>query len=160
MNIVLGTTPVGLTVFGGCVTEMSPEDLPEGASPFNMDCDYVPGSVFTRGGRQSVYTFNGLFVDDLAGFAISVPGPLAPNETAWATPLNATLNLPGAYASVSLNVPPSGGGSAPNFDKATNNAGSSATVTNSITPTIPGEAAFLFASAVVPGPGGGVLNPG
>src|SRR5882672_5566159 len=126
MNNVAGTVPVPLSVFGGAVTEMSPEDLPEGASPFNMDVDYVPGSVFTRGGRQSVYSFSGLFVDDLAGFAVSVPGSLSPNETAWATPLNATLNLPGAYASLFLNVPPSGGGSAPNFDKATNNAGSSA----------------------------------
>src|SRR5882762_5685129 len=125
MNNVAGAIPVPLSVFGGAVTEMSPEDLPEGASPFSQDVDFIPGSVFTRGGRQSVYSFSGLFVDDLAGFAISVPGPLAPNETAWAAPLNATLNLPGTYALISLNVPPPGGGSTPTLDKAVNNAGSS-----------------------------------
>src|SRR5258706_2633546 len=100
MNNVAGTVPVPLNVFGGSVTEMSPEDLPEGASPFNQDCDYVPGGVFTRAGRQSVYTFNGLFVDDLAGFAASFPGPLSPNEAPWPIPVNRSLNIPGVYASV------------------------------------------------------------
>src|SRR5580704_18355530 len=49
---------VPLTVMGGAVTEMAPEDLPEGASPLNQDCDFVPGAVFTRGGTLNQATLS------------------------------------------------------------------------------------------------------
>ncbi len=165
MNNVAGTVPVPLSVFGGAVTEMSPEDLPEGASPFNQDCDYVPGGVFSRAGRQSVYTFGGLFVDDLAGFAASVPGPRAPNEAPWISPLNSTLNIPGTYASITLNAPV-GGSAGGTLDSVVTNSGNSASATASGTPTRAGEVAFLIEADTgktpgAPVPGGWTLldNP-
>lgn len=44
-----------LSSFGGLVTEASPSDLPEGASPLNWDVDFLVGSVLTRPGLSSVY---------------------------------------------------------------------------------------------------------
>src|SRR6267378_4379499 len=143
MNNVAGTVPVPLTVMGGAVTEMSPEDLPEGASPFSQDVDFVPGSVFTRGGRQSVYSFGGLFADDLAGFAVSVPGPLAPNEAPWISPLNATLNIPGSYAAVTVNAVAGGPGGG-TIDNVLTSAGSGLVASISGTPTRVGESAVLI----------------
>lgn len=139
MNTV-GTSPVPLTVFGGAVPEMAPEDLPEGASPFNQDCDYVPGAVFQRGGRQSVYGFTGLFVEDLAGFAITIPGLSAPNEAMWANPNNASKNIPGTYAVVPLNagaVPPSGPGTLIQFID--NNTAATSENLGTLTPTAAGQ---------------------
>src|SRR6266404_4563734 len=107
--------PVPLTVFSGAVTEMAPEDLPEGASPLNQDVDFLPGSVFSRAGRQSVYSFSGLAIENLAGFAQSLPGAFAPAEVAWAAPTNVTVNIPGTYAEAILNS--SGSGSAPGLDQ-------------------------------------------
>ena len=49
---------VPLTVFGGQVSEMVGEDLPEGASPGAIECDFVPGAVFTRGGTQNQATLS------------------------------------------------------------------------------------------------------
>src|SRR6266852_5847790 len=95
---------IPLTVFGGAVTEMAPSDLPEGASPFNQDCDFLPGSVFSRGGRQNIIGFSNSFAEDLAGVAITVPGTHAPNEQPWAAPSNVTVNIPGTYAAAILNA--------------------------------------------------------
>jgi hypothetical protein len=146
MNNVTGTNPVGLTVYGGCVSEMADADLPEGASPLNQDCDFVPGAVFTRGGRQSVYSFNGLFAEDLAGFAVTIPGLHAPNESAWNSPNNATLNIPGTYANVTLNVAGGSFGAAGTWDYTSLNDGGTAVLqaTASATPTLPNEIALLL----------------
>lgn len=104
MNNAAGeVAKIPLTVFGGAVTEMAPSDLPEGASPYNQDCDFLPGSVFTRGGRSNVISYANLFVENLTGVAVSLAGTLAPNESPWLTPNNARLNVPGTYASTSLN---------------------------------------------------------
>ena len=46
-----------MDTLAGLVTFAAPQDLPEGASPRNYDVDYIVGSVFTRPGLQSVYTF-------------------------------------------------------------------------------------------------------
>ena len=135
MNNAIGTTPIPLSVFGGSVPEMSPEDLPEGASPFNQDCDFVPGAVFTRGGRQSVYSFSGLFAEDLAGFAATLPGPFAPNEAPWITPLNATLNIPGTYGFVTLHQSASGIVDAFDQEVSTIPVANSVNVSLSLTPT-------------------------
>jgi len=51
----LGTA--SLDTMSGLVTFASPRDLPEGASPRNWDVDYAVGSVFTRPGLASVYSF-------------------------------------------------------------------------------------------------------
>jgi hypothetical protein len=167
MNNTTGTVPVPLTVFGGAVTEMAPEDLPEGASPFNQDVDYVPGATFTRGGRQSVYTFAGLFAEDLAGFAVSIPGLSAPNEAPWGAPLNATLNTPGIYSGVTLNAPagsPFGGFT---IDQSISNSGSGTSTLATGTPARSGEVALYvgcnggFVSdlgPIVPGAGWSLLD--
>lgn len=143
MNTTAGTIPVALSVMGGCVSEMDAADLPEGASPFTQDTDFVPGAVFTRGGRQSVYAFGGLFAEDLAGFAASIAGPLTPNETAWISPLNATLNIPGTYAIATLNAS-AGGGPGNTFDKTVTAVGVSVTPSVSGTPARAGENAILI----------------
>lgn len=51
----LGTA--ALDTMAGLITFASAQDLPEGASPRNWDVDYIVGSVFTRAGLQSVYTY-------------------------------------------------------------------------------------------------------
>ena len=50
-----GTAEAALSVFGGLVSEMSPADLPEGASPANNDCVFAPGSVASRSGLSRVF---------------------------------------------------------------------------------------------------------
>ncbi len=48
---------VALDSFLGLVTNFAQESLPMGASPLNWDVDYIAGSVFTRAGLISEYTF-------------------------------------------------------------------------------------------------------
>lgn len=50
-----GATEVPLSTFGGLVTEVSATDLPEGVSPDNAECAFVPGSVFSRAGFRKVF---------------------------------------------------------------------------------------------------------
>jgi hypothetical protein len=102
MNNALGASDVPLTVFGGAVTEMKAEDLPEGASPLNQDMDFAPGGTFTRGGRKNQYYYENLFLEVLAGFAQNGGGPNA----AWSNPSRVTVGTPGSYAAVALNSPP------------------------------------------------------
>jgi hypothetical protein len=123
MENVLETNGVPLTVFGGAVPELAPEDLPEGASPFNQDVDYNPGSVFTRGGRANQIVLGNAFVEHLTGAGASIPGAAAPNEVVWSNPSNITLNTPGTYAFADVNH--TGGGSGPGLiyvDAAISNA--------------------------------------
>jgi hypothetical protein len=56
----LGTA--SLDQFGGLITEALPADLPEGASPRTWDTDFLVGSVFTRPGLASVYSFTNCLV--------------------------------------------------------------------------------------------------
>ena len=42
------TFTISLSVFGSLVEDIEAPDLPEGVSPDNSDCFYLPGSVFTR----------------------------------------------------------------------------------------------------------------
>lgn len=136
---------VPLTVFGGAVTEMAPSDLPEGASPWNQDVDYLPGSVFTRGGRLSVYSFANLFVEDLAGVAVTLPGLFAPNETAWNSPSNAAGGVPGVYASATLNVASGSFGAVGTFDRVFETTGNSTgPATSSGAPSLSTEVAMLL----------------
>ncbi len=51
----LGTA--ALDMMGGMITLAKPEDLPEGASPRCQDVDFDIGSVHTRPGLLSVYTY-------------------------------------------------------------------------------------------------------
>jgi hypothetical protein len=101
LNNPLGAQDIPLTVFGGAITEMAPSDLPEGSSPWNQDCDYLPGSVFTRAGRVNQIYYQNLFIEKNAGFGQSVPD--GPNETPWNTPNFLTLDTPPNYANVTLN---------------------------------------------------------
>lgn len=46
-----------LDAFLGLLTNILPESIPEGGSPLNWDCDYLVGSVSTRLGLVSQYSF-------------------------------------------------------------------------------------------------------
>ena len=52
----VGTVDVPLGIFGSLDTELSPPDIPEGASPANNDVVYLPGSVSTRPGLNRVFS--------------------------------------------------------------------------------------------------------
>ena len=89
----LGTA--SLDTMGGLITLANPQDLPEGASPRCWDVDYIVGSVFTRYGLQSVYTYSGEFVGpSLGGSATNVGSGVA-----WSSPNSVLSNGPG-YASI------------------------------------------------------------
>lgn len=51
---IKGAVEIPLEVFGGRVTEMSPESVPEGVSPDEQDNAFVPGSVFSRPALKKV----------------------------------------------------------------------------------------------------------
>lgn len=122
MDNVLETQGVPLTVFGGAVPELAPEDLPEGAAPFNQDVDFNPGSVFTRGGRANQIFYSNLFVEKICQTCVSAADPGTSNEIAWTNPSRATLNTPGTYASVTLNFAGGGAPGAPQVDQFTGGA--------------------------------------
>jgi hypothetical protein len=48
LNNVRGCTQVALTVFGGIDQSLAPSDLVQGLSADNVNCAFLPGSVFTR----------------------------------------------------------------------------------------------------------------
>jgi hypothetical protein len=93
---------VPLELIGGLYCEALPETIPLGASPLVINCDFILGSNLQRPGKQSVYTFGGIFIEKNAGFGQSVEGTV-PNEAAWNTPNNISLDTPGEYANVILN---------------------------------------------------------
>ena len=138
---------------------MDAADLPEGASPLACDVDFVPGAVFTRGGRQSVYSFNGLFAEDLAGFAVSIPGLFTPNEATWVSPSNVTQNNPPNYASVTLNAV-AGGSAGSTFDNLASQVGNSLSASVSGTPGRSGETAILILAGGLNISGNGAPSPG
>lgn len=51
----VSSVDVPLSIFGSWNSELSPPDLPEGASPANNDVVYLPGSVSTRPGLNRVF---------------------------------------------------------------------------------------------------------
>jgi len=53
---VAGSIDSPLEIFGGLVTDMAAADLPAGVSPDCQDVAFVPGSVKTRPGLQSMFS--------------------------------------------------------------------------------------------------------
>ncbi len=51
-----GDIQISPAVFGGLVTNQAAATLPEGVSPDNQDCAFLPGSVFSRPALQKVFT--------------------------------------------------------------------------------------------------------
>ena len=49
-----GLFTLDCSLFGSLVTDMSPTDLPIGASPANSDAFYLPGGIFTRPALQRI----------------------------------------------------------------------------------------------------------
>jgi len=134
-----------MELMGGLYTEATPESLPLGASPRVINCDFILGSVFQRPGKQSQFYFGSIFIENVTKSASSVAGSQAPNEAAWSNPTNATKNIPGTYASVTLNF---GGGTGPigPVDKvvtAGSNIAQAGFSVGPITPSLAGEWAFL-----------------
>lgn len=91
-------------LFGGLYTEATPESLPEGASPLCVNCDFIVGQVTPRPGKENVYYYRDFFSEKLAGFASSVADVGSTGEAAWTNPMNATLDTPGTYAEVNLQL--------------------------------------------------------
>lgn len=95
-----GVSEIPLTTFGGVVPEMADADLPEGASAGNQDVDFTLGAVFTRDGLVSLFSYDGLFVEDPAGDGVDIPFDAG---ATWSSPANIMHNTPGTYAKVNLN---------------------------------------------------------
>lgn len=90
--------PVILDSFGGLVTTSRPEDLPEGASPRNNDCDFVVGRFIQRPGLQSAYEIvSSAYGPEDGTVATDVDTESLP----WTNPNNILLN-DGSYTTVSL----------------------------------------------------------
>jgi len=104
-------------------TEATPESLPEGASPLCVNCDFIVGQVNPRPGKENVYYYADFFSEKLAGFAQSVADTGSSGEDPWTNPNQASKNLPGSPANVTLNFPGGGGGSLGALDKATGTGG-------------------------------------
>jgi len=153
MNNALGASDIPLTVFGGAVTEMKPEDLPEGASPYNQDMDFTPGATFTRAGRKNQYFYENLFALASAGFAQNVGDPAL---AAWLSPHNLTLNTPGVYARTRLLGAPFDGGGFWDSAGSAGVQGNANHFTLTSSPAISGELALYFAST---GSAGGTTQP-
>jgi hypothetical protein len=86
-----------VSTMGGLWANAKPQDLPEGASPRCYDVDFIVGSVFTRAGLKSVYSYSG-----------SSLGPNAPQKAidvplggnVWTNPDGVLGDV--AYASVAV----------------------------------------------------------
>lgn len=55
MNNAASGVSIPMSTFGGLSTELSPSDLPEGASPDNQDVAYLPGGFSTRPALSRLY---------------------------------------------------------------------------------------------------------
>ena len=82
---------------GGLITNCNPQDLPEGASPRCWDVDFIIGSVFTRAGLQSAYSFAGEFVGPSVGTVAT--DVVDPSTNPWTNPSGITAAL--SFASTS-----------------------------------------------------------
>ena len=88
-------------LFAGLFTEARPENLPQGASPRSINCDYIVGSVTPRPGKKSIFTYADDFFESPAAFTQSIgtgapwsAGSVTLNQSAGGTPfLNSNSNL-------------------------------------------------------------------
>lgn len=92
MNNIAGAGSAELSVFSGTVTLAAPQDLPEGASPRNQNCDFNVGSVFTRDGLANPFTYQNSSVTGPGNNAADVA-----QGSAWTNPSNVLTNA-GFYA--------------------------------------------------------------
>ena len=136
-------------LFGGLYTEATPENLPTGASPLCVNCDFIIGEVGPRPAKQSVYYFDQIFDEKVCAFADSIPDGHTPTEQAWTNPLNATLNNPASYAECQLNVATVAQNGIGAFDVAATGQGTATTSvsTNTATPSGPGEVAIFICAS-------------
>ena len=136
-------------LFGGLYTEATPESLPEGASPLCINCDFIIGQVTPRPGKESVYYYEGFFIEKNTNHATSVDDGLFLNEVAWANPSNATLDTPGTYAEVNLLSESSG---TPVDQTATqlNNSVNSSITLGPLVPTADGEWVLMSCATQAP----------
>lgn len=89
-----------LVIFNGVVADVQAIDLPEGAAAVCTDMDFTIGSVRTRDGLESVYTYQGASETLAAGFGADVE---IEDAAAWSNPDNISHNEIGTYATVNLN---------------------------------------------------------
>lgn len=103
-----GAAPLYLTVFSGLVTEMPPENAPEGVSPDCQECVFRPGAVGKRPGLTKVFTnafgattitYCKSYVDNQSTIRNLY---LDANGNLWVEDLT---NAPGAYTLLSMVTP-------------------------------------------------------
>lgn len=105
MSISTNNPVSSLTIFGGLASELAPPDLPAGPSPLAVDVDFdLVGSVRTRDGLGSIYSYSGKSVSELTSQGFSTDDVLQSSETPWDNAENITFNIPLQYASVDLNL--------------------------------------------------------
>lgn len=139
-------------------TESNPPDLPPGASPLVINCDFSIGTVGIRDGLQNTFNFANFFSEKLPQFVASIAGPFAPNETAWSNPGNVKLNSIGQYAVATLNPSVSTPGGF--FDKAASANGSVSPIAIALTPAISGEFGIFVGTLGLSGPPGTLVPAG
>lgn len=105
MDNVQGVAESALLVFGGIAPEVDPPSLPAGSAAVATDIDFTVASARTRDGLANIYSYAGNFFLGTADSGISVSTD--PAEVPWSNPDNISFNVPGTYASVSLNATPS-----------------------------------------------------
>ena len=86
-----------LDIFSGTVSLAQPEDLPEGGSPRNQNCDFTVGTVATRRSLQNKFSYQGGSVAKLPALGTSVPNGVS---QPWTNP--AGVEGPSSFASVSF----------------------------------------------------------
>lgn len=90
--------PVVLDSFGGIVSTMRPEDIPEGASPRCNDVDFLVGRFIQRPGEESVYTQVQTEFGPVTG---SVATDVDTEGMPWTNPGNILLD-DGSFATINL----------------------------------------------------------
>ena len=99
MHNLKGRQSAVLETFSGTITLADPTSLPEGGSPRNQNMDFNVGSVFTRQGLDSRFTYSGnFFGPNAANHAVNtnISGDV------WNNPTNALIL--GDYADCVLNL--------------------------------------------------------
>ena len=102
MNNIQGAGNAELSVFSGTVTIAAPQDLPEGASPRNQNCDFMVGSVLTRPGLTNPFTFQDSSVSGTGNAVTTFPQISGPVGSTWNNQNNLLGSNPGFFASSAL----------------------------------------------------------
>lgn len=111
---------VPIEEFGGLITELTPADIPMGASPFAQDVDYQLGAVFTRAGLASQLSapFGANSVNFLKTFTLpNTNDQLLSLDSSGKLYFEDTTNAPGVVSLIGSLAPGSFANSATQFGR-------------------------------------------